>query len=158
MAGKLPKRHHLSKGTLLKLKDELEFLIKKKRREIAERLSRARDYGDITDNSEFEVALEEQAFVEGRIAELQDILRRSLARKESLQKSSGITVGSEVKVQRGSQVREFTLTSLAVGNPSQGEISEHSPLGQALLGREIGEEIEVKTPTGTVKYKILGID
>lgn len=158
MAGRLSKPQHLPKGTFRKVKEELEFLIKRKRREIAERLSRARDYGDVTDNSEFEVALEEQAFVEGRIAELQDILRRSLWREKITQESSGITVGSEIKVQLGNQVREFTLISLALGNPGQGKISQHSPLGQALLGRKAGEEIEVETPVGRVRYKILSIN
>lgn len=149
----------LTRGGLEKLEKELFFLKSVKRKEIAARIKEAITYGDITDNSEYEDAKNEQAFVEGRIITLEKILRRVRILEKSDSNNSYVTVGSTVKLMDLEMEREFTYTIVgtAEADPRDNKISNESPVGKAILGLSMGEEIEVKVPAGSLKYKILEI-
>ncbi|NMD43298.1 MAG: transcription elongation factor GreA [Firmicutes bacterium] len=148
----------LTRGGLEKLEKELNFLKSVKRKDIAARIKDAITYGDITDNSEYEDAKNEQAFIEGRIITLEKILRRArILEKDGT--NSYVTVGSTVKLKDIEVDREYiyTIVGTAEADPGDGKISNESPVGKAILGLSIGEEIEVKVPAGSLKYRILEI-
>lgn len=148
----------LTRGGLEKLEKELDFLKSVKRKDIAARIKDAITYGDITDNSEYEDAKNEQAFIEGRIITLEKILRRArILEKDGT--NSYVTIGSTVKLKDIEVDREYiyTIVGTAEANPGDGKISNESPVGKAILGLSVGEEIEVKVPAGSLKYRILEI-
>jgi transcription elongation factor GreA len=138
-----------------KLKKEYEHLVNVKRKEVAARIGKAREYGDISENSEYDTAREEQSFVEGRIIELEDILRNSQM-IDSGKKSNEVQVGSKVSVEVDGDEDEFVIVSSVEADPMQGKISNESPVGKALLGAKVGD---VVTVSSTIKstYKILEI-
>ena len=148
----------LTRGGLEKLEKELDFLKSVKRKDIAARIKDAITYGDITDNSEYEDAKNEQAFIEGRIITLEKILRRArILEKDGT--NSYVTIGSTVKLKDIEMDREYiyTIVGTAEADPGDGKISNESPVGKAILGLSIGEEIEVKVPAGSLKYRIMEI-
>ena len=148
----------ITKKGLQKLQNELEELKDKKRPEVAEKLRVALSFGDISENPEYAEAKEEQAFVEGRIAEIEHILRGSVLVQTSAGKFSQIAaIGCAVALASGKQKRQFVLVGKGEGNPLSGEISSDSPLGQALLGKKVGTSVKVSTPLGKKLYKIIGI-
>jgi transcription elongation factor GreA len=149
----------LTRGGLEKLEKELFFLKSVKRKEIAARIKDAITYGDITDNSEYEDAKNEQAFVEGRIITLEKILRRARILEKGDSNNNYVTVGSTVRLKDIEMNREYTYTIVgtAEADPGDSKISNESPVGRAILGLTIGEEVEVKVPAGSLKYKILEI-
>ncbi len=149
----------LTRGGLEKLEKELFFLKSVKRKEIASRIKEAITYGDITDNSEYEDAKNEQAFVEGRIITLEKILRRARVLEKGSSNNNYVTVGSTVKLKDIEMNREYiyTIVGTAEADPGDSKISNESPVGRAILGLSIGEEVEVKVPAGSLKYKVLEI-
>ena len=149
------KSQYFSPEGLEKLKKELEERKYVLRKEIAAKIVEAKDLGDLAENAEFTEAKEMQAFNEGRIEELENILKHA----QLISKSSGATVnvGSTVKAQSPAGEHTFTIVGASESNPAQGFISNESPLGQAFLGQNKGSEIEVHTPKGLVKYKILEV-
>ncbi len=145
----------LTKDGMEKLEKELEHLKSVKRKEVADRIKEAISYGDITDNAEYEDAKNEQAFIEGRIITLEKTLRRA----RLLEKSGDdhqVVLGSAVKLKdlNTGKEHEYTIVSTAEADPSEKKISNESPVGKAILGLSIGDEVEVKVPAGTIKYKI----
>lgn len=155
-----PKR--LSKGVyltpkgLLDARAELEFLKKTKRFQIAERIQQAREYGDLTENSEYDVALEEQSLTENRISELEEILKGAkVIEKEHA--VDFVVIGSTVKIEIEGEIDEFTIVGRVEADPAKKRISNESPLGEALLGTKAGEEAEVTTPIIKYKCKVLEI-
>lgn len=152
----------LSKGVYLTSKGlsdaraELEFLKKTKRFQIAERIQQAREYGDLTENSEYDAALEEQNLTENRIGELEDILKgaRVIEKKHA---AEFVVIGSTVKIEMDDGIDEFTIVGRVETDPSKKRISNESPLGLALLGAKKGEEVEVTTPIVRYKCKVLEI-
>jgi transcription elongation factor GreA len=146
---------YLTKEGLEKLKKEYEHLTKVRRREVTERIAKAREYGDISENSEYDTAKEEQSFVEGRVLELEEILRNAKVVDQS-QKSSEVQIGSKVRVEVDGEEDEFVIVSPVEADPMQGKISDESPVGTALLGSKVGD---VVTVSSTIKstYKILEI-
>ena len=143
---------------LQKLKDELEYLKLTKRKEVAEALKQAKAFGDLSENSEYDEAKNEQAEVERHIAELEDILDNVEIIKASRTKTK-IFVGSSVKVYDLDFDEEITYTIVGSteSDPLANKISDESPIGKALLGGKPGEEVEAETPGGTIKMKILEI-
>ncbi|MDR7417215.1 MAG: transcription elongation factor GreA [Armatimonadota bacterium] len=141
-----------------KLEEELEYLKTVRRREVAERIRQAKEFGDLSENSEYEDAKNEQAFVEGRIRELETLLRNARVIAEN---------GSNGTVEIGSRVRlrelgtgeefEFQIVGSAEADPAQNRISHKSPVGQAVLGRRPGEVVEVQTPGGRAVYEVVQI-
>lgn len=138
-------------------KSELNFLKKVKRVEVADRISRARDFGDLAENAEYEAALDEQALVENRIEELEKVLRGAKIIKESPKGSDIVIIGSTVKVVMDGETDEFTIVGSVEANPTKKRISNESPVGSALLGAKVGEVIEVATPIVRYKCKVLEI-
>lgn len=139
------------------VKQELSFLKKTKRVDIAERIQRARDLGDIAENAEYEAALDEQALVENRIEELERVLRSAKVIKAPDNESNIVMIGSTVKVEMDGETDEFTIVGRVEANPTQKRISNESPVGSALLGAQIGEIVEVATPIVRYKCKVLSI-
>ncbi len=146
----------LTKDGLEKLENELRHLKTVKRKEIAERIKEAISYGDITDNAEYEDAKNEQAFIEGRIITVEKILRRSRLLEKSGDEDHHVALGSTVKLKDVGldETQEYTIVSTAEADPTEKKISNESPVGKALIGRAMGEQVEVKVPAGTVKYII----
>lgn len=148
---------YFSRDGLEKLKKELEERKTVIRAEINRRILAAKELGDLSENAEYAEAKELQGFNEGRIAELEDIIKNAVIISPQ-QQHSVIMVGSTVQVESAKYGKQkFTIVGASESNPAEGFISNESPLGSAFLGRKIGEEIEVKTPGGLVKYKIQGI-
>ncbi|OGC71536.1 transcription elongation factor GreA [candidate division WWE3 bacterium RIFCSPLOWO2_02_FULL_53_10] len=146
---------YLTREGLKNLQEEYDRLVNVRRKEVAEKLQKARDLGDITENAAYDTARDEQAFVEGRVAELDDLLKRVEMVGE--EKASAVQVGSKVKVHLDGNEQEFQIVGAPEANPVDGKISHESPLGQALLGKKVGEEVEIDAPAGRLIYHVLEI-
>jgi transcription elongation factor GreA len=143
-----------------KLQEELEFLRTKKREEIANRLHEAMEGGELIENAEYEAAKNEQAFVEGRIKELEILLATArIIDGSSLQGIDTVQVGSTVTIQEESLEPEiYSIVGAAEANPVNGKISNESPLGKALLNRKAGEQVQVDAPAGSFTVKIIKVE
>ncbi|MBD3247986.1 transcription elongation factor GreA [Candidatus Falkowbacteria bacterium] len=141
-----------------KLKEELEFLNTVKRREIAERIERAKELGDLSENAEYQEAKEAQAFNEGRVIELQNMLK-NVTVVEDGNGGGKVSMGSKIKVlnKDTKKEREFTIVSFNQADPADGKISNESPLGTAFLDKKKGDEVIAQTPRGEMVYKILKV-
>ena len=141
---------------LAQAKLELDDLKKVKRLEIADRIQRAREFGDLAENSEYDAALEEHAIVEKRISELEEILK-DVKVIVSVAKSDFVIIGSTVVIEMEGEVDEFTIVGSVEADPSKKRISNESPVGAALLGAKVGESVEVTTPIVRYRCKVLEI-
>ncbi|HTW96362.1 MAG TPA: transcription elongation factor GreA [Candidatus Methylomirabilis sp.] len=145
-----------------KLKDELDFLLSVKRKEIADRIEKAKELGDLSENAEYHEAKDAQAFNDGRIIELSTLLK-NLTVVECDGKSNGdgkVAMGSKIVVQNSKtgDEKNYTIVSFNEAAPAEGKISNESPLGVAFLGKKKCDEVSVETPKGEMKYKILKIE
>ncbi|MDD4332863.1 MAG: transcription elongation factor GreA [Patescibacteria group bacterium] len=140
-----------------KLKNELEYLLNVKRKEIAERIETAKELGDLSENAEYHDAKDAQAFNDGRIGELTAILK-NVTIVESEHSKNEVSMGSKITVENGNGKKEFTIVSFNEVDPAQGKISNESPLGLAFLGKKKGDKVKVNTPRGEVEYKIVKIE
>lgn len=153
---KTSKNVYLTAKGLKQAQDELEFLKKNRREEIAERIRQAREYGDLTENSEYDAAIEEQNLAENRISELENILKDvKLIIEEEPQ--DFVVIGSTVKIEMEGEIDEFRIVGRVEADPAKKRISNESPLGASLLGAKIGEEVEVTTPIVRYKCKVLEV-
>jgi transcription elongation factor GreA len=153
----LPEKEVLLTGDGVKrLEDELQLLKSVKRREIAERIRTAIDFGDISENSEYEEAKNEQAFIEGRIIQLEKMLRYARIIDTSEVPPDTVGVGTTVllKDQDTGDDIEYTIVGSAEADPADNKISNKSPVGKAILGKKVGTVVEVKVPAGTLRYRI----
>ncbi|NBI30842.1 transcription elongation factor GreA [Chengkuizengella marina] len=144
---------------LKKLEDELENLKSVKRREVAERIKVAIGYGDISENSEYEDAKNEQAFIEGRVITLEKMLRNARIINNDDVGTDKVNIGSRVvlkDVEYGDEV-EYAIVGTAESDPSQNKISNESPVGKAILGKEKGSVVDVNVPAGVIQYEIIDI-
>ena len=142
---------------LKKLEEELEHLLSVRRQEVAERLREAMQGGELIDNAEYEAAKNEQAFIEGRILELAHMLSQ-VKLIEPSGPTDMVRIGSTVIVKQADKKREtFTIVGAAEANPKEGLISNVSPLGEALLDHEVGDEVEVDAPAGVLQFRIVKI-
>ena len=141
------------------LKKEIELLQNDKRREVAERIRVAREFGDIAENAEYDDAKNEQAMLEHRIAQLEERLlsARVITRKE-ISKDS-VSVGSKVRLRdiQANKTVEYHIVGSAEANPAENKLSNESPVGKAIMGRKKGETVEVAAPRGKLKFKIMDI-
>ena len=144
---------------LRKLEDELEHLKSVKRREVAERIKLAISYGDISENSEYEDAKNEQAFVEGRIMTLEKMLRNARIIREDDVNTDVVSIGSTVKLKdmELEENVEYTIVGSAEADPANNKISNESPVGRSLLGKTIGSSVDVSVPAGTIRFQVLDI-
>ena len=140
-----------------KLKEELDFLSSVRRKEIAERIEQAKELGDLSENAEYSEAKDAQALNEGKILELSGILKNVTVVEKAIQ-SNEVSMGSKLIVKSDKGEREFSIVSFNEADPINGKISNESPLGVAFLHRKKGDTVEVETPRGLMKYKIIKID
>lgn len=149
----------MSTEGLKKLEMELEELKTVKRKEVAEKIKTALGYGDLSENSEYDEAKNEQAIVEGRIAEIEMQLKHVRILDESTLNTKTVLIGSKVKVKnaKGAKV-EYKIVGSTEADPMNGMISDESPVGKALLGHAVGDKVQVVLPTGAeVTFEVLGI-
>ena len=137
-----------------KIRQELQGL-KNSRQQISERIKTAREFGDLSENSEYEDAKNEQSFVEGRILELEEMLRR--ARVITKNGDGKVEVGSSVTLRISGKAVEYTIVGASESDPASGKISVDSPIGHSLLGKTIGEKVEILTPNGKMTCEIIAI-
>lgn len=149
----------LTREGLAKLEHELDDLKTIHRREVNDRIRQAKEFGDISENAEYEDAKQEQAFVEGRIMKLEQMVRNARLIDEGEYDDGEVHLGSTVKVKdlAKGDTHEFTIVGSAESDPPNHRLSNESPLGSALLGRKKGDSIDVTTPRGVTKYKIEAI-
>ena len=149
----------LTQNGLQKLEEELDFLKTTKRKEVAERIKVAISYGDISENSEYDDAKNEQAFIEGRIITLEKMLRNARIIGGADVDTGVVGVGSTVTIKdlEFGDVMVYTIVGSAEADPTENMISNESPVGRALLGRVIGDKISVNVPVGAIEYEILEI-
>ena len=142
-----------------KLENELEYLKTVKRKEITEKIKVALGYGDLSENSEYDGAKNDQAFTEGRIVTLENMLKNAVVVDESEIPKDVVSVGSKVKVKdyEFDEEVEYSIVGSAEADPMNFKISNESPVGSALIGKKIGEIVEVQIPDGVNKFEILGI-
>ncbi len=142
-----------------KLKEEIEHLSTIKRREVAERIKQAREFGDIAENSEYDDAKNEQAMLEHRIATLEDRLKSSRVVNRKEIPTGVVAVGTKVKLRDvdAKETIEYHIVGSAEANPAEQKLSNESPVGKAIIGKKKGETVEVSAPRGALKFKIMDI-
>ena len=143
----------ITKEGLKKLQSEIEHLTTVKRREVAERIREAREFGDITENSEYDDAKNEQAHLESRIAQLEERVRRATVIDKRSLDTDAVSVGLlvHVKDQKSGESRKFQIVGSTEANPSEQKLSNESPIGKALIGRKRGDVVTIDVPRGPKK-------
>lgn len=153
------KDYYLTIERLEELKKELVALKTIRRREVAERLQRAKELGDLSENAEYAEAREEQNTVESRIFELDDMIKNALIIKhDGIGRGAVVEIGSTVVATRGGKQSRFTIVGSNETKPADGFISNESPLGKVFLGKKTGDRVMVETPGGAVEYTIIKIE
>ncbi len=147
----------LTKGAYEALQKELTSLTDSKRPRLVERLSFAMSQGDLSENSDYQSAKEELEFLDGRISELQEVIKNAQIVAGSNGKSNKVGIGTKVTVKVGSKKQEFNIVGEWEADPVNKKISHSSPLGAVLVGRKVGEKVQVQAPAGRVTCEILAI-
>lgn len=150
----------LTKEGLEKLENELEHLKSVKREEVAERIKQAIAFGDISENSEYEDAKNEQAFIEGRIMSLEKTLKNARLMEDNDIRTDVVSLGSKITLKEVKSGREVvvTIVSSVESKLKDGKISDESPVGRAVMGKKVKSTVEVEAPVGKIKYKILKVE
>jgi transcription elongation factor GreA len=148
----------LTKPGLAKLQEELDTLVKVKRPSVVERMSSSRKIGDMAEESEYTQSKQELAFIDGRIEELEEVINNAVLIDEGHDHCQEVKLGCKVTVQNHKNENVFHLVGEWEADPNQAKISHQSPLGQSLLGKKIGEKVEVQAPAGKIVYTISKID
>lgn len=151
------KTTYISKDGLTKLQEELHTLKNVRRREIADRIQQAKELGDLSENAEYAEAKNDQAFIEGRILEIETLVRNAVVIDEQHKKGNGITVGSRVNLEKNGEKLTYTIVGSSEADPAGGKISNESAIGKGLLGKKAGERLVVTLPAGRVEYDILDV-
>lgn len=157
----MDKKHiYVTAEGLKELKSELHELKKVKRPEVLDRVSQARAMGDLSENSEYTAAREELSLIDGRSEELEDMLKRAriIEANDDGKGSNVVKLGSRVNVTVGNKKEVFTVVGEWEADPQERKISHESPLGKALIGKSVGEKVEVEAPAGKILYHIESID
>lgn len=156
------KQYYVTEEGLKALEEELDHLKSVKRKEIAEKIKVALSFGDLSENSEYDEAKNDQAMLEARIADVEVMLKNATLIDESELTNEKVHVGSKIEVSITSadgkkSKREFKIVGSNEANPRNGKISDESAVGKALIGRKSGQSVKVETPKGTAKYKVVSI-
>ena len=153
------KKHILTYEGLKKLEDELHDLKVNQRREIAQKIKEAREQGDLSENAEYDAAKDEQRDIEARIEELENLLKNAEVVVEDEVDLDIINSGCSVMLydKEFNEEVEFRIVGSTEANSLEGKISNESPVGRALIGKRVGEDVEVETQVGVIEYKVLGI-
>jgi transcription elongation factor GreA len=154
--GTPPAPVHLSQGAHDRLVAELDTLTRVTRPEVVARIKAARELGDLRENADYTAAREEQSFLEGRIQALEDRLRRAVVVDEAV--GGRVVIGSTVRVEHAGEELSYTIVGSTEADPTAGRLSSASPVGSALLGATAGAEVDVRTPRGTVRYRVVSVD
>ena len=154
------KKNILTYEGVKKYEDELQELKVVKRKEVAQKIKEAREQGDLSENAEYDAAKDEQRDIEARIEELEQILKNSEVVVEEEVDINVISIGCQIKIldMEYNEELEYKIVGSTEANSLKGKISNESPVGQALLGKKIGDVVEVETQVGVLKYKVLGIE
>lgn len=147
----------ISREGLRKLEEEHSDLISTRRREVAERIRHARDFGDIAENAEYIEAKNDQALVEGRILTLEAMLRNAVVIEDAERERGVVAIGASVRVTEGDEEQTYAIVGPAEADPLRGMISNESPLGRALLGHRAGDEVEWSSPIGVSRLRIVSV-
>lgn len=148
----------VTKEGLKKLQEELKYLQEVRRKQVAERLAEAISYGDLSENSEYDEAKNEQAFVEARIVELEDQIKNAEIIHETADTKGVVQIGSTVTLKRsGDDEHEYTIVGSTEADPMMHKISNESPVGEAIIGKKKGEKVKVEAPGGTFTYEIVKV-
>lgn len=150
----MKKQFQLTDAGKKELEKELAEL-KSRRGAIADKIAEARDYGDLSENAEYDSAREEQGLVESRIAEIEDVLLNAEIIKSS--RSSSVKLGSKVELKSGKRVVTYYVVGPVEADPLEGRISNESPIGLALMGKKIGDTATITTPKGDIKYEVVKV-
>lgn len=150
-------KNYLTKEKLSQLKEELEKLKMKTRREVAERLKRAKEYGDLSENSEYAEAKDAKASLEAKIFELENVVRTAVIIEKNKRKDI-VGIGSDVRVKRDGATMVYGIVGSEDADPAKNLISHKSPIGKAFIGKKAGDVVSIATPRGNVRYTIIGID
>ncbi|MCP9486644.1 MAG: transcription elongation factor GreA [Gaiellaceae bacterium MAG52_C11] len=142
-----------------KLKSEIQHLSNEKRREVADRIRVARDFGDISENAEYDDAKNEQAMLEHKIAQLEERLVHARVIESDEVDLSVVSIGAKVRLRDvdANQTVEYVIVGSAEADPGESKLSNESPVGKAIIGRKKGETVEVAAPRGALKFKIMDI-
>jgi len=151
-----PEPIQISRGALERVTAELDQLTQVKRREVVARIKAAREHGDLKENSEYQAAREEQSFLEGRVQALEDRIRRAVVVDEIA--TGRVMMGSTVTVEVGGEEVRYTIVGSTESDPTKGRLSTASPVGAALLGAVAGSEVDIRTPRGSVRYRVVSVD
>lgn len=148
-----PKTVHLTPEGLEELKEELNNLVETKRPEVVERVARARDFGDLTENSEYHQARDELAFIDGRIEELEELLAKAKIIDDKKRRQT-VDLGCTVTIIGNGKSQTYTIVGEWEADPNEKKISHKSPLGKALVGKKEGDQVEIEAPAGKILYTI----
>ena len=152
------KKTYLTNAGIQKLNDELTDLTSKQRPELAKRLRDAIKMGDLKENADYIAAKEDQAFIEGRILKVKEMLRSSVLISNQINKQE-VSIGSTVTIsEENSGEEQYTLVGSVEADPSMGRISHESPIGQAIIGKSTGDSVQVSTPGGNITFEIIRIE
>lgn len=152
------KKLQLTKLGLQALKSELGVLVDSKRPQLVERLANARGEGDLSENSDYQNAKDELEFLDGRIDELQEVIKNAVIVNGDSSSKGTVAVGTKVKVHVNGSENIFEIVGEWESDPVSKKISHTSPLGQALIGKKVGEKVEVEAPAGKLHYEIISIE
>lgn len=150
----MKKAYQITNEGKKELEKELDVL-KGRRGDIADKIAEARDYGDLSENAEYDAAREEQGVVETRIAEIEDILQNTEIISGA--KKGVVGLGSTVELKTGSKTVKYTVVGPVEADPLAGKISNESPIGEALIGKKVGETVVIKTPKGETEYEVVAV-
>jgi transcription elongation factor GreA len=153
----MSKKYLLTKEGLEKMQEELKVLVNDKRKEVIERIREAAAHGDLSENADYAQAREEQSFIEGRIQEIEDIIKNAEIITMNGHGST-VTIGSTVHIKAAGSEKKYTIVGSNEANPKENKISNESLVGRALLGRKAHEKFKVTTPAGEMDYEIVSIE
>ena len=152
------KAQPITKAGLAKIEEELQYMESVRRREVADKIHQAKELSNTQNNAEYEDAKNEQAMVEGRIQQLQSLIQNAeIIDEDGAHKSKQVILGSTVKVKADGKSQEYHIVGPAEADPREGKISNESPVGRALMGKKLNDEVQVNAPKGIVTMKITKI-
>ena len=152
------KKIYLTKEGLAELKREYDEIVNKKRPDVLTRVTQARNMGDLSENAEYVSAREELTFIDGRIDELEILLKQAVVIRDSKTPTQAIKLGSTVTLNDGGKKEVFTVVGEWEADPMNKKISHQSPLGKGLIGKKVGEKVQVEAPAGKLTYHITGVN
>lgn len=140
-----------------KIEKELDYLKNTKRREVSEKIEKAKELGDLSENAEYQEAKEEQGMMEARINQLSNLLKTAVV-TDGTKKKGEVSIGSKIVVRSKLGEQTFTIVGYNEADPSEGFISNESPLGSSFIGKRTGAKVEVEVPSGTIEYEVIEIN